>query len=175
MKIQPIWLFSFKMKGNAMKKTKQPPITFFPIGVIHTPYKGGIKPPPQGIYDKKSKGFIDMYPEFTEGLKDLEGFSHLIVLFHFHLSHSFDLTCYPRGDNTLRGVFATRSPRRPNPIGCSVVGLSKIDGPRLYINQVDMYNGTPLLDIKPFIPQFDEPEKVRLGWLKARFLREGLL
>lgn len=156
-------------------------ILYKPIGIIHSPFrKGEEAPPPQGIYDPESSGYVDIYPQFVKGLQDLEGFSHIILLFHFHLSSDYELLCYPRGSSQLRGVFATRSPRRPNPIGCSVVELVRIDGPRLHIKRVDMYDGTPLLDIKPYVPLFDEAKdlaekvgaKVKLGWLSERFKRE---
>ena len=164
-----------------MEKIDFAAIVYKPIGIIHSAYQKGQKsPPPQGIYEPDSVGYVDIYPEYSEGLKDLDGFSHLVLLFHFHLSTNYDLVCYPRGDNQLRGVFATRSPRRPNPIGCSVVELVKIEKTRLFVKRVDMYDGTPLLDIKPYVPVFDEARelaeklegRVRLGWLSERLARE---
>ncbi len=164
-----------------MEKKVLPPIVYRPIGIIHTPFKRGEKPPPpQGMYEPESAGYVDVFPEYSDGLKDLDGFSHLVFLFHFHLSTDYELVCYPRGDRELRGVFATRSPRRPNPIGCSVVELVKVENTRLYVRRVDMYDETPLLDIKPYVPFFDEARevaekvegRVRLGWLSERFKKE---
>ena len=164
-----------------MEKIELPPIVYRPIGIIRTPFeKGGKSPPPQGVYEPDARGHVDIFTQFSEGLKDIEGFSHLVLLFHFHLSTDYDLICYPRGDTKLRGVFATRSPRRPNPIGCSVVELVKVEKTRLHIKRVDMYDGTPLLDIKPYVPVFDDARKVaeqmgqevKLGWLTERFKRE---
>jgi tRNA-Thr(GGU) m(6)t(6)A37 methyltransferase TsaA len=99
-------------------------------------------------------------------LKDLGGFSHIILIYHFHqISEKYALEVKPFLDDTPRGIFATRAPRRPNPIGISVVRLEKIEGARLYISNVDILDGTPLLDIKPYVPDFDREEDIRIGWL----------
>jgi len=115
---------------------------------------------------KGVKGTIEIFDEYQTGLKDLEGFSHIILLYHFHLSPGFQLTVTPFLDTKPRGVFATRAPKRPNPIGLSVVQLDKIDKGFLFIQDVDILDRTPLLDIKPYVPEFDSQENVRTGWLE---------
>ena len=140
-----------------------------PIGTIHTPHKDLANMPIQPISAKGIKGWIELDPAYTEGLKDLDGFSHIILLFHLHMSQGFKLLVTPYLDTVKRGVFATRAPKRPNPIGLSVVKLVKVEGNRIEIENVDILDGTPLLDIKPYVPVFDEPTDVRFGWLeKAR-------
>ena len=146
-------------------------ITFKPIGRIRSPFKESVGMPIQPAGAKGIKGTIEIFEEFKEGLKDLDGFSHIILLFHFHLSKSFKLQIHPYMEDKIRGVFTTRAPRRPNQIGMSIVRLDKIEDSILHISNVDIIDGTPLLDIKPFVPKFDcfdidENEKV--GWLQKR-------
>ena len=112
------------------------------------------------------RGTIGIYPQFTEGLANLDGFSHVVLLYHFHRSEGFKLTVTPFMDTEPRGLFATRAPKRPNPIGLSVVKLISVEGNTLTIENVDILDGTPLLDIKPYAPEFDQPENVRTGWLE---------
>jgi tRNA-Thr(GGU) m(6)t(6)A37 methyltransferase TsaA len=107
-------------------------------------------------------------PEYQEGLQDLEGFSHLFLIYHFHLSQQYNLKVTPFLDVTTRGVFATRAPARPNPIGLSVVRLERIEGNTLFILDVDVVDGTPLLDIKPYVPAFDAQPGARSGWLSEK-------
>ena len=111
-------------------------------------------------------GWVEVYPEFIEGLTDLEGFSHIYLLFHFHKSEGFRLSVVPFLDTRPHGLFATRAPKRPNPIGLSVVKLVRREGQILYIENVDMLDGTPLLDIKPFVPGFEQDAEIRRGWLE---------
>lgn len=113
-------------------------------------------------------GTVEVDPAYEEGLADLEGFSHLCLLYHLHLSEGYALVVKPFLDDTPRGLFATRAPKRPNPIGLSVVRLVRVEGCRLYVENVDVVDGTPLLDLKPYVPAFDAPEEVRLGWLTGR-------
>ena len=113
------------------------------------------------------RGTIELLPEFVEGLKDLDGFSHVTLLYHLHRARDARLTVVPFMDTVPRGVFATRAPRRPNPIGLSTVRLVGIEGNVLTIENVDMLDGTPLLDIKPYSPEFDARTDVRIGWLEA--------
>jgi tRNA-Thr(GGU) m(6)t(6)A37 methyltransferase TsaA len=129
-------------------------IRFRPIGYIHSPYKSKEESPRQSIYTPEVEALIDIMPEFSPGLLHLERHSHIIVLFHFHLSHGFELLVKRPGGtgSESKGVFATRSPHRPNGIGLSIVELLKIEGPRLTIRGVDMLDGTPVLDIKPYDP-----------------------
>jgi tRNA-Thr(GGU) m(6)t(6)A37 methyltransferase TsaA len=112
------------------------------------------------------KGTVILDPELEPGLKDLEGFSHLVLLYHFHQAGETHLKVKPFLDEEKRGVFATRAPNRPNGIGLSVVVLLNIKGNLLEIQNVDMLDGTPLLDIKPYVPEFDEGDEVRIGWLE---------
>ncbi|MDD2903588.1 MAG: tRNA (N6-threonylcarbamoyladenosine(37)-N6)-methyltransferase TrmO [Syntrophales bacterium] len=140
-------------------------IIFKPIGAVHSPFKQPQGTPIQAAASREAQGVIDLLPEYQEGLQDLEGFSHLILLYHFHLSGGFSLKVKPFLDEESRGVFATRAPARPNPIGFSVVRLERVAGTRLYIREVDIVDGTPLLDIKPYVPQFDCREGAKSGWL----------
>jgi tRNA-Thr(GGU) m(6)t(6)A37 methyltransferase TsaA len=140
-------------------------ITFTPIGTIHTPFANLAGMPIQPSGAKDVKGKIILEPQYEEGLRDLDGFSHIILLYHFHLSKGFRLTIKPFLDTVNRGLFSTRAPRRPNPIGLSIVRLVRIDGLTLHIQDVDVLDGTPLLDIKPWVPAFDVRENARAGWL----------
>ena len=137
-----------------------------PIGTIHTPYKQIADMPVQPSGARGVAGRIELLPEFAEGLNDLDGFSHIIVLYHFHQVTRTSLTVTPFLDPQPRGVFATRAPTRPNPIGLSVLALKKISGTTLEVENVDMLDGTPLLDIKPYVPEFDQRTEVRIGWLE---------
>lgn len=136
------------------------------IGIIQTPFKdiNGMPIQPSGARDVPGQLVLD--PQYEEGLCDLDGFSHLILLYHFHLSRGYSLTVKPFLDTVERGLFSTRAPRRPNPIGLSIVRLNRIDDRILHILDVDMLDGTPLLDIKPYVPTFDIRSDVRAGWLE---------
>jgi tRNA-Thr(GGU) m(6)t(6)A37 methyltransferase TsaA len=139
-------------------------ITYQPIGIVRSPFKRPEGTPIQSIAAKDKEAIIEIFPEYSEGLKDLESFSHLYILFHFHLIKEKQITVIPFLDTIPHGVFATRSPARPNPIGLSVVSLEKIIGNNLYIKNIDILDGTPVLDIKPYISQFDVFETTRNGW-----------
>ena len=141
-------------------------IVYRPIGIIHTPFKEVENMPIQPSGAAGMHGTVDLYPEFAEGLKDLEGFSHLILLYHFHESRGHKLIVTPFLDSEPRGVFATRAPKRPNPIGLSIVRLVRIRGSTLDIENMDILDGTPLLDVKPYVPEFDYQEDCRIGWLE---------
>ncbi|MBP9020753.1 MAG: tRNA (N6-threonylcarbamoyladenosine(37)-N6)-methyltransferase TrmO [Syntrophobacterales bacterium] len=143
-------------------------IQYTPIGVIRSPFKQVEGMPIQPAGAKGIAGSVEIYEMFAEGLKDLEGFSHIILIYHLHRSRGFKLHVKPFLDDQLRGVFATRAPRRPNAIGISVVRLLQVDRNILKIEDVDILDGTPLLDIKPYVPAFDEREAVRTGWLSSR-------
>jgi tRNA (adenine37-N6)-methyltransferase len=142
-------------------------ILYRPIGVVHSPFDGIENVPIQPKAAGGIRGMVEVFPEFAAGLQDLDGFSHVILLYHFHRVTQARLTVVPFLDREPRGVFATRAPCRPNPIGLSVVRLLEIEGNALQIENVDIVNGTPLLDIKPYVPQFDQCEVDRLGWLAA--------
>jgi tRNA-Thr(GGU) m(6)t(6)A37 methyltransferase TsaA len=136
-----------------------------PIGIIHSPYETPQGTPIQPAGARGTKGRIEVFPEFTPGLADLNGFSHIYLIYHFHLSKKFSLSVTPFLDDQKRGLFATRAPSRPNPIGISVVRLVEISNASLQILDVDVVNGTPLLDIKPYVPEFDAHKVERMGWI----------
>jgi len=140
-------------------------IRYTPIGLVRSEFTFPEGVPIQPTAAKGHKGQVVVYPEYTDGLDDLEGFSHIILLFHCHLSKKRDLKVQPFLDDKIRGVFATRSPSHPNPIGLSIVRLVKRERNILYIDDVDIVDNTPLLDIKPYIPDFDERNPVTVGWL----------
>ncbi len=140
-------------------------IQYKPIGVIHSKFKEPRGTPIQASVAKGSTGSIEIFPEYAEGLQDLAGFSHIILLYHFHRAKEFRLRIRPYMDSRVHGVFATRSPSRPNAIGISVVRLIEIHDNILRIADVDVLDETPLLDIKPYVPQFDHREVSSIGWL----------
>ncbi|MBW2038049.1 MAG: tRNA (N6-threonylcarbamoyladenosine(37)-N6)-methyltransferase TrmO [Deltaproteobacteria bacterium] len=146
-------------------------ITYKPIGVIHSPFKEPKGTPIQPAGAEGIDGRVEVFPEYAEGLKDVEGFSHLILIYHFHLSKGVSLTVKPFMDSEVHGVFAMRGPSRPNPIGISVVRLVRIEGNILHIQDVDIVDGTPLLDIKPYVPEFDTREAKKTGWLEKNVHR----
>ncbi|MBC8417009.1 MAG: tRNA (N6-threonylcarbamoyladenosine(37)-N6)-methyltransferase TrmO, partial [Desulfobacterales bacterium] len=137
-----------------------------PIGIIHTPFSRPEGMPIQPAGAVGITGSVEVLEQFRPGLKDLDGFSHIILLYQFHRSQGFSLEIVPFLDSKPRGVFATRAPKRPNPIGLSVVHLLRIEHNILYIENVDILDRTPLLDIKPYIPEFDAQTEVRTGWLE---------
>jgi tRNA-Thr(GGU) m(6)t(6)A37 methyltransferase TsaA len=143
-------------------------IIYRPIGIIRSPYKETEGTPIQTTGAKGVGGTVEILPEWVEGLKDLDGFSHIILIYHFHLSKGCSLTVKPFLDDTPRGVFSTRAPKRPNAVGFSIVRLVKIEKATLYIEDVDIVDATPLLDIKPYVPEFDAKEAKRTGWLSGR-------
>jgi tRNA-Thr(GGU) m(6)t(6)A37 methyltransferase TsaA len=136
-----------------------------PIGTIHTPFTEVVGMPVQPAGAIGINGTVEVYQEYHAGLKDLSGFSHIVLLFLLHRSIGFELEVVPFMDTESRGLFATRAPRRPNPIGLSIVQLDRIEGGTLHIQNVDMLDGTPLLDIKPYVPELDSHEQVRSGWI----------
>ena len=139
-------------------------ITMQPIGLIHSPYKEVAGMPIQPAGALGVSGTVEVYPEYQAGLADLDGFSHIILIYAFHRSTDYKLTVTPFMDDQPRGLFATRAPRRPNPIGISVVRLVSVEANLLQIENIDILDGTPLLDIKPSIPDFDHFESEKLGW-----------
>ncbi len=141
-------------------------ITFRPVGLIHSPFKEPIGTPIQASGAEGIRGEIEVFPEFARGLKDLEDFSHIILIYHLHLVKDQDLLVKPFLDNHKHGIFATRAPGRPNPIGISVVRLENIEGNILTVQDFDIVDGTPLLDIKPFISEFDYRQVTKNGWYK---------
>jgi tRNA (adenine37-N6)-methyltransferase len=145
-------------------------VEFNPIGIIHSPYNDLEGMPIQPVGARNVKGIIEIKNEYKAGLKDLDGFSHIILIYHLHLSTGHSLEVKPFLDTEKRGIFATRSPKRPNQIGLSVVRLEKIEGSKLFISDVDIVDGTPLLDIKPYIPHFDKQkdDELSIGWFEDK-------
>ena len=139
---------------------------FSPIGTIETPFKDREGMPIQPSGAKGIKGKIHIDPAYEEGLADIDGFSHIILLYHFHESKGFDLMVTPFLDKTQRGVFSTRAPRRPNAIGLSIVRLMSRKGSVLEIQDIDVLDNTPLIDIKPYVPGFDTKTVTSTGWLE---------
>lgn len=150
--------------------------TMHSIGIIYSPHKSPKETPIQPVYAQGIKGQVEIFPEYMEGLCDLEGFSHIYLLYYFHKASSEKLTVKPFLEDSTHGVFTTRAPSRPNHIGFSLVKLTKIEENILHIEDIDVLDQTPLLDIKPYISRFDSRENVRCGWqdnideTKARIL-----
>ena len=141
-------------------------IIYQPIGLVHSPFKEPKGTPIQASGAKGIQGKIEVFQEFTEGLKDLEGFSHIILIYHLHLIKESRLEVKPFLDKNKHGIFATRAPGRPNSIGISVVRLVSIDKNILTVKDFDIIDGTPLLDIKPYISEFDYRQVTKNGWYK---------
>ena len=137
-----------------------------PIGIIHTPFSQLEGMPIQPAGAAGVKDTVEVFEKFQAGLKDLDGFSHIILLYIFHRSPGFELEVVPYMDTQPRGLFATRAPKRPNPIGLSTVQLDRIENGNLHVRNTDILDGTPLLDIKPYVPEFDNYARVRAGWLE---------
>jgi len=141
-------------------------VTYHPIGVIRSPFRELQGMPIQPTSEGSAPGSVEIFPDFVDGLKDLEGFSHVILLYHFHQVRRLTLIVTPFLDSEPHGVFATRAPTRPNPIGLSIVKLLRIEGNTLHIENLDVLDGTPLLDLKPYVPEFDCQPNARIGWLE---------
>ena len=174
MRLLLILLFTFasaleaKAADNADTSPKS--ITMHPIGIIHSPYKEAKGTPIQGVLDdKKAEAWVELKEKYVEGMKDLNGFSHAILLYHFHLSNKEEIVGKPYLEAQEHGIFAMRSPHRPNHIGLSIVKIKKIDGNRLYFTEVDVLDGTPVLDIKPYVKQFDCRADAVSGWVERHF------
>jgi len=140
-------------------------IEYRPIGIVRSPHETTTGAPIQPSRARGIEGTVELGEEFVEGLADLDGFTHIILICHLHRAAGFKLKVVPYLDTELRGLFATRAPSRPNPIGLSVVRLLNIDGRVLRIEGVDLLDGTPVLDIKPYVRDFDDRTEVRCGWL----------
>ena len=140
-------------------------IEYEPIGFVHSPHETASGTPIQPSRARGIEGTVEIEEEYVEALSDLDGFSHIVLICHLHKASEFKPKVVPYLDTELRGLFATRSPSRPNPIGLSIVRLLGIDGPTLRIEGVDLLDGTPVLDIKPYVREFDDRTEVRCGWL----------
>jgi tRNA-Thr(GGU) m(6)t(6)A37 methyltransferase TsaA len=141
-------------------------VTYRPVGVVRSPFTKREGMPLQSVAAAEVHGRIELQPAYAAGLRDLDGFSHLHLITHLHRSTPGGLEVVPYLDDTVRGVFATRSPRHPNPIGLSVVRLIEVDGNTLKVAGLDLLDGTPVLDIKPYVPAFDSFAAERTGWLE---------
>ncbi len=146
-------------------------ITYTPIGVIRSPFGEPKGTPIQPPAAKGVKGTVEVFEEYSRGLEDLEGFSYIILLYDFHLVKEPKLRVRPFMDDRTHGVFSTRAPNRPNPIGISVVKLVRVEKNLLEVEDLDIVDGTPLLDIKPYVPGFDDREAPEIGWLKRNIDR----
>jgi tRNA-Thr(GGU) m(6)t(6)A37 methyltransferase TsaA len=140
-----------------------------PIGIIHTPYKEPKGIPIQGKFEKGITGQAELFPKYQQGLKDIGGFSHLILIYYFDRSKEEKLIGKPFLENDTHGIFAIRGPHRPNHIGLSIVKLEKIENNIITFSEVDILDNTPLLDIKPYVSHFDSRRKVKNGWLDKHF------
>jgi tRNA-Thr(GGU) m(6)t(6)A37 methyltransferase TsaA len=138
-----------------------------PVGLIHTPFTDKASTPIQPSRSQ-ARGRVEVYPQYEQGLEGLEGFSHIVLLYVLHRSEGYSLMVKPFLDDQQHGLFAIRHPCRPNPIGLSIVRLLKREGNWLEIEGVDMLDQTPLLDIKPYVPDFDQQSDVRTGWYERR-------
>jgi len=143
-------------------------IQFQEIGFFTTPFKQVTGMPIQPSGARGIAGTITIRPEFAEGLKDLEGFSHIFALYYLHQIEGYDLTVKPFLDNDRHGIFATRSPKRPNPIGLSVMKLEGVENNVVYVSNVDVLDNTPVIDIKPYVPDFDIWQTEGIGWFAGK-------
>lgn len=153
---------------------REPLIEMRPIGIIHSPFTKPEEVPIQPVYALKTKGRVIVYPEYAEGLKDIEGFSHISLIYHFHLAREageVKLVRKPFLDGAEHGIFAISHFARPNTIGISVVKLLGVEDNIIEVESIDVIDGTPLLDIKPYIPQFRAPGHIRTGWFKGKKTR----
>ena len=141
-------------------------ISFKVIGIVHSPFKEPFGVPIQPSAAKGIRGTVEIFEDFSDGLKGIDGFSHIYLLYYFHLAREGSLLVKPYMDDEIRGVFATRAPSRPNRIGISIVRLIRVEGNVLYVEDLDIVDGTPLLDVKPYVPEFDVREECRKGWLE---------
>ena len=143
-------------------------IEYRPIGIIHTSYKTPEGTPIQPTHAQGPEAKVEVLPEYAEGLTDLAGFSHIYLIYHFHLSKKFSLMVKPFLDTEFHGLFSTRAPSRPNSIGLSIVRLTGIKENILRVKNIDVLDGTPLLDIKPHVPGFDICKVNKIGWMEKK-------
>lgn len=164
------WTAINKLNKNRLKMNN---IEYKSIGIIHSHFKEQKGVPIQPTASVGNEGRVELFPEFSEGLQDLDGFSHIFLIYHFHLSKKPSLKVKPFLDDNEHGIFATRAPSRPNSIGISIVRLNKIENNILHISDVDILDGTPLLDIKPYVSEFDFREVTKNGWLEQNVHKLG--
>ena len=145
------------------------PIFMRPIGIVHSPFKEALGTPIQGVFSGEEEACVELKEKYVRGLKDLEGFSHAILLYYFNLSDRIEIVGKPYLEEEEHGIFAMRSPHRPNHIGLSIIRIKKIEGNRLYFAEVDVLDGTPVLDIKPYVKQFDVRNDAVSGWIEKHY------
>jgi tRNA-Thr(GGU) m(6)t(6)A37 methyltransferase TsaA len=155
-----------QLMNNDDAQNSQMDITFQPIGLICSTFKDLEGMPIQSTSEASGPGRIEIFPEYQDGLKDLDGFSHIILLYYMHVAREQSLTVTPFLDTSPRGIFSTRAPTRPNPIGLSIVKLIRVEDGVLYVDDLDVLDSTPLLDLKPYVPEFDHRPNARIGWLE---------
>jgi len=144
-------------------------IIMYPIGIIHSPYKENRDIPIQGTFNDKIEAWLELKGEYVNGLKDLDTFSHAIIIYYFHRSHREEIEGRPFLEQNKHGIFAIRGPHRPNHIGFSIIKIERIRANKVYFTEVDVLDETPLLDIKPFVKYFDSRDNVISGWLDKHF------
>jgi len=144
-------------------------IIMHPIGIIHSPYKESKNIPIQGIFKDDIEAWIELKDKYVKGLKDLDKFTYAIIIYYFHKSQREEVEGKPFLEQDKHGIFAIRSPNRPNHIGFSIVKIKSIKGNKMYFTEVDVLDGTPLLDIKPYVKHFDSRDNVVSGWLDKHF------
>jgi len=164
--------FSAFLSGmpHAAEESPMDPIVMHPIGVVGSPYKDAKGTPIQGVFADRTEAWVEVKDKYVRGLKDLDGFSHAILLYYFHKSDREEIVGKPYLENEEHGVFAIRTPHRPNHIGISVVKIKKVEGNRLYFTEVDVLDGTPVLDIKPYVKQFDSRQDATSGWIERHYM-----
>ena len=140
-----------------------------PIGIIHSPYKESKDIPIQGVFKSEVEAWIELKDKYINGLKDLDQFSHAIIIYYFHKSEREDVEGRPYLEQEKHGIFAIRSPHRPNHIGFSIVNIKQIERNRMVFLEVDVLDGTPVLDIKPYVRYFDSRENTVSGWVEKHF------
>ncbi len=162
-----------KRETYDLKERKFPEkICFKPIGIIHTPFKS-LKGIPIQSSMSNAKGIIEIFPEYQAALKDLDGFSHIICLYFFDMVKlPVPLQSKPFLENKLKGVFAIRTPFRPNPIGFSILEIIKINENKIHANHIDILDKTPVLDIKPYVSRFDSIKSTKIGWLDGKIKKK---
>jgi len=144
-------------------------IIMHPIGIIHSPYKENKDIPIQGTFKDRVEAWLELKDEYADGLRDLDKFSHAIIIYYFHRSHREEIEGRPFLEQNKHGIFAIRSPHRPNHIGFSIIKIKRIKANMVYFTEVDVLDGTPLLDIKPYVKYFDSRANVISGWLDKHF------
>ena len=143
-------------------------VVYEPVGYFRSPFSDVKGMPIQPVGGLEIEGIIEILPQFQKGLLDLEGFSHVIVLSHLHQIKGYDLVVKPFLDNVDHGIFATRSPKRPNPIGLSVMRLKSVSQTSIIVAGIDVLDGTPVLDVKPYVADFDQCDASRFGWFEGK-------